>query len=327
MTDALAPRLAGILGLCKEGKIPGTVASFAALIFSFLTYYFLGREVYILFLLLSLALGFWTIRQVHQKIGLGDHQWIGIDEWAGMWLTNMFLFELNLDFKEAVTFSLLAFAVFRIIDITKFIPPLRAVNDNENQTALSVLLDDVIAGVYTYVVMLFLLGVYDLNALYASLLILLPGMVANMTPVFLHKIIRWDTPIHERLFGKNKTWRGFLGAIIIGTISYLILEKLNMVIYLYDNSARIIPTGFLFSFGAIGGDLVKSFFKRRIGVGPGEGWPPFDQIDYVLGMILLTYPLYRYPLDQIILMLVLGGAVSALSHRLGYALQINSIKQ
>ena len=45
-------------------------------------------------------------------------------------------------------------------------------------------------------------------------------MIANMTPVLL-KTKYWNTPIDEKTFGKNKTWRGFWELLLLEL--YLIL--------------------------------------------------------------------------------------------------------
>ena len=50
----------------------------------------------------------------------------------------------------------------------------------------------------------------------------------------------------------------------------------------------------------------------------GESWAPWDQIDYVLGAMILTYPIYLYHLNEIILMLIIGGIISALAHHFAY---------
>jgi CDP-2,3-bis-(O-geranylgeranyl)-sn-glycerol synthase len=36
------------------------------------------------------------------------------------------------------------------------------------------------------------------------------------------------------------------------------------------------------------GDIVESFFKRRIGLSRGEKWLGFDQIDFIIGGLLLS---------------------------------------
>lgn len=325
MIDSITFSISSIFGLCKKVKFPGTFASLIALPFSSLTYYFLGKTIYIVFFFIFLILGYWAIREIHKKDGEADYQWIGIDEWIGIWLANFFLFEFNFTFTQIIIFSFLSFIIFRVIDILKFIPPLHTINQHKKQNALAVLLDDIIAGFYTYFLMLVILGIYNLNFLYISFLILLPAMIANMVPVLL-KIKYWSTPIDEKTFGKNKTRRGFLGAIIFGTLSYFLLVEYNMIAS-PGNLNSIIFIGFLFSFGAIGGDLIESFFKRKIDIKAGESWTPWDQIDYVLGAIILTYPIFRYTFSQIIFMLILGGLVSALSHRFGYIIKINSAKQ
>jgi CDP-2,3-bis-(O-geranylgeranyl)-sn-glycerol synthase len=37
------------------------------------------------------------------------------------------------------------------------------------------------------------------------------------------------------------------------------------------------------------GDAVKSFLKRRAGIRPGRPWIPFDQIDFVVGELVLVW--------------------------------------
>jgi len=333
MIDAISHHLSSIFGLCKKTKAPGTVASFVSLLFSFLIYYFFDKTVYIAILVILFIVGFWAINKIHKENGLGDYQWVGIDEMAGMWLANLFLLEFDFTLFQVITFSTISFVIFRVIDIFKFIPPLAFINKSEKQTALMVMLDDIVGGIYTYFAMMIvlgLLGFYSWNFFYFTLLILLPAMIANMTPVLL-KMKYWNTPINENLFGKNKTWRGFLSAIVIGTLSYVLLVNLGTMsrfdLDIATGPVEIVVIGFFFSFGAIGGDLVKSFFKRKQGIDPGESFPPWDQIDYVLGAIVLTYFIYHYTFSQVILMLVLGGTISALSHRIGYVFKMNNTKQ
>jgi CDP-2,3-bis-(O-geranylgeranyl)-sn-glycerol synthase len=45
--------------------------------------------------------------------------------------------------------------------------------------------------------------------------------------------------------------------------------------------------GFLFSLGAILGDLVFAFIKRRLGYPPGAPWPIGDQVGFIIFAILL----------------------------------------
>ena len=51
----------------------------------------------------------------------------------------------------------------------------------------------------------------------------------------------------------------------------------------------MIPIIFSICFGALLGDIIESFFKRRIGKKRGEDWIPFDQIDFILGVFFFSF--------------------------------------
>jgi len=82
------------------------------------------------------------------------------------------------------------------------------------------------------------------------------------------------------LFGKNKTYRGFLAGLVIGTIAGLC----ETVVFKYP-----IMFGFLVSFGALAGDLVGAFFKRRLSIPPGGLFPVVDQVDFILGALAFSF--------------------------------------
>ena len=46
--------------------------------------------------------------------------------------------------------------------------------------------------------------------------------------------------------------------------------------------------GLLMGSGALIGDAVKSFFKRRLGIAPGAKFIPFDQTDFAIGALAFT---------------------------------------
>jgi CDP-2,3-bis-(O-geranylgeranyl)-sn-glycerol synthase len=136
---------------------------------------------------------------------------------------------------------------------------------------------------------------------------IVPAYFANMAPVIANKLgilKSTNKPIEQNirfwdgksLFGKNKTYRGF----IVGIISGIILAYIQMLLYniqffklisIIDYSNPLL-VGFLLGAGAITGDLIESFFKRRININPGSKFIPLDQTDFVLGAYLFTYPLY-----------------------------------
>jgi len=51
----------------------------------------------------------------------------------------------------------------------------------------------------------------------------------------------------------------------------------------------MIPIVFSICFGALLGDIVESFFKRRKGIERGKDWIPFDQLDFIIGVLFLSF--------------------------------------
>jgi CDP-2,3-bis-(O-geranylgeranyl)-sn-glycerol synthase len=135
-----------------------------------------------------------------------------------------------------------------------------------------------------------------------------PAYAADVTPVLVKRL--WPAlarPVDggrtfrgQPVFGSHKTWRGMLAGTAAGMIVYeiqVLVHHLGMVgsLALVDYSARVVLPGFLLAFGALLGDLVKSFFKRRVGIGPGRSWLGFDQLDFFIGASLLVLPVASLP--------------------------------
>ena len=151
----------------------------------------------------------------------------------------------------------------------------------------------------------------------SCLYFILPAYFANMAPVIVKKInfleipIDFNKKINDKLiFGKNKTFRG----LIFGIIFAMIITYLQFLLYknglfveisIIDYSNWIL-IGFLMGFGAVFGDLVESFVKRRLNYEPGKSFVPFDQLDFVIGALIFVYPLVKLLLNKIIIILLLS---------------------
>lgn len=168
-----------------------------------------------------------------------------------------------------------------------------------------------------------------------------PAYMSNMIPPFIAIVIgkRLDYPADfgltwhgKRILGDNKTIRGFVGGIIVGILfgmlqqrwaSVQFLASISLVDYASVNGALL---GALLGFGALLGDSVKSFFKRRVGIKPGGKWVPFDQIDFVVGAFALGS--FVAPLSWQVWLVALVAHpffVIAFKH-LGFYLKINDTK-
>lgn len=148
-----------------------------------------------------------------------------------------------------------------------------------------------------------------------------------MTPVFSSKIpvIRnWNTPLDfgrsyrgQRIFGKNKTWRGLLSGVLFGTLTGYILSQTYFTDY---DTVLFTVLAASMSFGALAGDAIESFFKRQRGIPSGKPWFPFDQTDYIIGGLLFTLPVTIVPLWVAAWVLALYFGLHLLSSYIGYVI-------
>ena len=113
------------------------------------------------------------------------------------------------------------------------------------------------------------------------------------TPIDLGK--RWSDG--RKGFGDGKTYRGFLGGMFCGILAGLVEIWVWSSFNLTALPRQTLLSIALLAAGALLGDLVKSFFKRRLGKERGESWPLADQYDLVIGsfvLILLVYPQWLF---------------------------------
>lgn len=82
--------------------------------------------------------------------------------------------------------------------------------------------------------------------------------------------------------------------------------------------------GFLLSLGALTGDLVGSFIKRRLNISRGHPAPGLDQLDFVAGAILLSSVVYIPPLELLVTAIIVTPAIHLLANVAGYALHLKN---
>lgn len=178
-----------------------------------------------------------------------------------------------------------------------------------------------------------------INAILSALWFFVPAAWANAMPLLAAKlpILRdYNQPLDfhktwrgKRIFGSHKTWRGLIFAFL-STIPFMAMQ-----VYLYEHSQsvrnisyinyseiNIFLLSFLFSFGALGGDAIRSFFKRQSGVKPGETWFPFDQADFVIGGLLLSSLYVQLEPGQYLLVGILAFLLHPVITTIGYFLKI-----
>jgi CDP-2,3-bis-(O-geranylgeranyl)-sn-glycerol synthase len=72
--------------------------------------------------------------------------------------------------------------------------------------------------------------------------------------------------------------------------------------------------------GALIGDALESFFKRRAHVKPGHSWFPFDQLDYIVGGLVFLYPFARPSFAVVLWILFLYFGLHLIVSYIGYKL-------
>ncbi|HET8708302.1 MAG TPA: phosphatidylglycerophosphatase A [Pseudomonadales bacterium] len=141
--DNLWHWLAMGLGSGLAPKAPGTFGSLAALIL-WLPLALLPLPGYLLLVLLAGVVGIYICDRVSKDMKVHDHSAIVWDEFVGLWIG---LAALPLNWTTA----LLGFALFRLFDIWKPWPI--GLLDRNVHGGLGIMLDDVLAGFYTLIVM------------------------------------------------------------------------------------------------------------------------------------------------------------------------------
>lgn len=165
-----------------------------------------------------------------------------------------------------------------------------------------------------------------------ALFFMLPAYFANMAPVVFQRLPVLNYPLDhgrtlngERIFGQNKTYRGLLCGIltaificILQKYAYQFTNEFSLLKYSSYTLLDTIVIGFLFGAGAMLGDLIKSFFKRRIRIPAGKPFIPFDQLDFVIGSLLAVSIYFTPSIRHVIIILIASPILHFLANITGY---------
>jgi CDP-2,3-bis-(O-geranylgeranyl)-sn-glycerol synthase len=165
---------------------------------------------------------------------------------------------------------------------------------------------------------------------------LLPAGAANMAPVFAQKLLpSWNAPVDfhctfrgKRLFGEHKTWRGMAAGVAAGTLTFLLQRALFISfaairdLSVFDYTRHSVLLGAWLGLGALAGDLVKSAAKRQRNIPPGRPWIPFDQIDWLGGMLVFAWIALPLPPMLFVGALAVGLVLHIFVNAVGHAVRL-----
>jgi len=165
------------------------------------------------------------------------------------------------------------------------------------------------------------------------LILFSPTFIANAVPVVIKNIpfVRdFKKPINEKLFWKNKTYRWFISGVFFAVlISILFFFWLKYIwnfefinkYYEIINSLNIAIIAWLLQwFWALFWDIFESFIKRRIGKKPGEAWPFWDGIDYIIWAIIFFAIIFVPTIVWIVFLILFSPLISLIANIIAYLL-------
>jgi CDP-2,3-bis-(O-geranylgeranyl)-sn-glycerol synthase len=135
----------------------------------------------------------------------------------------------------------------------------------------------------------------------------------------------------RRILGDGKTIRGFIGGVLCGCFigGLQILAQTNA---LFSSLPAMNPLAIiLLATGALVGDMVKSFFKRRAGIDRGGKWPIVDQYDFVVGAFVFlligdpTFASLTLTLPVIIAILIITPVLHRVVNIIGYKMGVKDV--
>lgn len=153
-----------------------------------------------------------------------------------------------------------------------------------------------------------------------ALKFIFPAYCANATPVLAGGGTRMDFGKNfidgKRVFGNNKTFRGFFFGWSVG-FTVGVIEGL---VFGFDNFPLLFSA--LIPLGALLGDLTGAFIKRRIGIAPGGLLPIVDQVDFVVGALVFAALLSFVNWELAITVLLITPPIHLFTNFLAYKLKL-----
>ena len=155
------------------------------------------------------------------------------------------------------------------------------------------------------------------------ILVYIPALVANGSatlvysghPLDFGKRL-WDG---RRILGDGKTFEGF-------TLGTLYATSVALAEALLAGDARIALYGIVAGVGALLGDILGSFVKRRLGYERGAHVPLLDQLDFLLGAYAATSVVgYRPPILYAVVFAVMVYLLHRATNIAAYKLGIKPV--
>jgi len=159
--------------------------------------------------------------------------------------------------------------------------------------------------------------------------IIAPAYAANAFPPLLkgkHPLDLGRKMGKNRILGDGKTFEGTFGGIAFGTL----VGYIQQLIHPYFIEELQLPPmtlhlAFLLALGAVLGDITWSFIKRRLGIPRGQSVPIANQLDFLLGALLLGSLIYEFECGTIFFLIMITPAIHLLANTLAFIAKLKRV--
>lgn len=159
------------------------------------------------------------------------------------------------------------------------------------------------------------------------LLYLIPLYITNASALLFggkHSLDFGKKLLGKPIFGRGKTIEGTIGGLFAGLVS------VGLIIFFFGEFTPLLHrnyllVGTLLCTGAIGGDLLGSFIKRRSGIPRGGRVFLLDQLDFVIGGIALSYWLVIPTPLEATLIIIITILIHSLANYAAFKLKMKKV--
>ena len=141
-----------------------------------------------------------------------------------------------------------------------------------------------------------------------------PPLVKGKRPLDFSRKLR-----HNRILGNGKTLEGTTTGIVfgmfIGSIQILGQGSIPPELGLTEMT---LPLIFLLSAGALFGDIIGAFIKRRFGIPRGSPAPLLDQLDFLAFALIFSSFIIAINMYHIIILIFLTPIIHWIANLIGY---------
>jgi len=154
----------------------------------------------------------------------------------------------------------------------------------------------------------------------SSFAIMMPAYIANSIPVLSRGKHAVDLGRNftdgKRILGDGKTFEGTALGLFFGTLvgtGYTLLTGSPSAYIFYS---------FMLALGALVGDMLGAFIKRRMNIPRGASAPVLDQLDFVVGALLFLAPFYPISWAQVLIVILVTPPIHLFTNYLAYRLKL-----